>query len=153
MSLERLLQIAQKGNASSWGMPSPRKKPNRSGQGSEHSEQAALIRWCRENETRYPALRFLFAIPSGDYRSQSVANRLKLEGVKPGVPDLFLPLGRSIYHGLFVEMKRADLKPVRGGRGGVSDDQARWRLWLLEAGYRHAVCYGFEEARAEDRLP
>jgi len=145
---DRLAGIGARGPKGSWSRE-PEKKTNRSGDNSEHSEQVLLIRWCRENEGRYPALRLIYAVPNGEIRHPAVANRLQAEGVKRGVPDLFLPAMRAIYGGLYIEMKKASAKPKRGGSGGMSPEQMDWRVSLIEAGYRHAVCYGFEEARKE----
>jgi hypothetical protein len=102
------------------------------------------------NLTRYPDLKNLFAIPNGEKRHPAVANRLKLEGVKSGVPDLFLAAMRSIYGGIWIEMKAPSERPkTERSRGGLSDAQGDWRIRLLEAGYRHAVCYTAEEAWRE----
>ena len=112
---------------------------------SEHEEQVAFIEWCQRHEGRYPALRCLFAIPNGGARNIVVARKLKAEGVKTGVPDLFLPMPRSphgggrIYAGLFVEMKR------RKG-GTLSKSQRWWKARLEACGYRVEVCRGWEEA-------
>lgn len=146
--LERLQSIAASGRKKSWGNTAP-SETNRSGEGSEHAHQVDVIRWCRLNEGRYPDLRWIFAIPAGEHRHIAVANRLKAEGVKPGLPDLCLPVKRSIYGALWVEMKTPGHKPVRGGKGGLSDAQHAWRLHLLEAGYRHVVAYGADEAIRE----
>ena len=146
--LERLQSIAASGRKKSWGNTAP-SETNRSGEGSEHAHQVDVIRWCRLNEGRFPALRWIFAIPAGEHRHIAVANRLKAEGVKPGLPDLCLPVKRSIYGALWVEMKTPGHKPVRGGKGGLSDAQHAWRLHLLEAGYRHVVAYGADEAIRE----
>ena len=62
---------------------------------SEHQEQKALIQWARLNQQRFPELDLLFAIPNGGLRNIRVARKLKSEGVKPGVSDLFLPVARK----------------------------------------------------------
>lgn len=69
----------------------------------------------------------------------SVASALKREGVRRGVPDLFLPVSRCGLHGLFVEMKAES--------GVLSVDQKRWRDMLIAQGYGVAVCFGYDEAR------
>lgn len=103
---------------------------------SEHQEQALVMYHLAED---HPAIyEHLFAIPNGDLRHPRVAVRLKNEGVKAGVPDLFLAVARGGYHGLFIEMK----KP--GGR--VSQKQREWHDRLRAAGYRVLVRYGHQEA-------
>lgn len=107
---------------------------------SEHDEQVMLIQWCDLMANRDPAYRLIFAIPNGGQRNKITAARLKAEGVKPGVPDLFLPVPKGIYAGLFLEMKRR-----KGGR--VSPDQVSWISSLMSRGYKCVVCRGFEEAQ------
>lgn len=104
----------------------------------EHHEQAALIHWTRYMTNEYPELDLLFAIPNGGQRSAITGARLKAEGVKPGVPDLFLPVARGGYHGLFIEMK--------AGRNGTTGEQDRWIAELAKQMYFVKVCYSTEEA-------
>lgn len=106
---------------------------------SEHDEQATLFQLLHYHERMYPELRLLFAIPNGGKRNIGVARKLKLEGVKPGVPDLFLPVARGGYHGLFIEMKR-----TRGGE--VSKAQKAWLKELQSQGYHAVVCNGHNAA-------
>lgn len=104
----------------------------------EHGEQVALFLWAQMNKARLPWLDMMFAIPNGGERNVIVASRMKEEGVKKGVPDIFIPCPAGGYHGMFIEMKRS------GGR--VSPEQAAMIKKLQNAGYCVAVCYGWEEA-------
>ena len=112
---------------------------------SEHSEQAAVIQWARINEFRYPELRWLYSslngivIPAAPMTRAKIINHMKAEGMKPGVPDLFLPVARRGYHGLFIEMKRED-------GGTVSPLQKEFMQFAEEQGYLDKVCYGCDEA-------
>lgn len=107
----------------------------------EHTEQVNLIKWWALACHKWSLdERLLFAIPNGGERNVIVASRLKAEGVRSGVPDLFLACGHSCYHGLFIEMK----KP-KGGR--VSDNQKSFIELLKDQGYATAVCHGWSEAR------
>ncbi len=108
---------------------------------SEHEEQVALFRWAALNETKYPALRNLFAIPNGGLRNKFVAVKLKREGVKPGVPDTMFAHPSGGHNGLFIEMKFGKNKP--------SPNQREWIERLTKANYKCIVCYGWEEARDE----
>lgn len=105
----------------------------------EHDEQTALMEWAKRNLGRWPELALLFAIPNGGARSAITGARMRDEGVKPGVPDLFLPVARGRYHGLFIEMKRR-----RGD--GPDDQQTKWHDDLRAQGYRVEVCRGAEPA-------
>lgn len=106
---------------------------------SEHAVQVALIDWTKMMEARYPELSLLYAVPNGGFRSPSVAKTLQLEGVKSGVPDLCLPVARSGYYGLYMELKAAD--------GRLSANQHRWLSNLTAQGYAAVVAYSFDQAR------
>lgn len=108
----------------------------------ESDEQAALFHWAAYAAGKHSALRLLYHIPNGGSRNAREAHNLKLQGVKPGVPDIFLSVARGGYHGLYIELKRR-----RGGR--LSAEQAEWLELLNAEGYRAVVCKGWEEARAE----
>ena len=105
---------------------------------SEHDEQVALFQWAALHQGRYPELGLLFAIPNGGKRDKLVAMQLQREGVKPGVPDLCLPVPSAGWHGLFIELK--------WGRNTTTDKQNEWLERLTEQGYLAVVCYGWQEA-------
>ena len=106
----------------------------------EAAEQAALISWARIQAKEIPELVRLYAVPNGGSRHMLEAVNLKRQGVKPGVPDLCLPVPRHGRHGLYIEMKR-----VKGGT--TSKEQKDWIAYLNDAGYVAVVCKGFDEAR------
>ena len=81
----------------------------------------------------------MFHIPNGGKRNITEAVRFKRAGVKAGVSDIFLPVAQKEYHGLFIEMKRAD-----GGK--VSDAQKRFITAVKRQGYAAIVCNGWKEA-------
>lgn len=110
---------------------------------SEATEQVLVMNWCRNNAMFYPELNLIFHIPNGGSRNKQEAANLKAQGVKAGVPDLFLPVPQQEYHGLFIEMKF--------GKNKTTSKQDEWLNALRERGYRCAVCYGAEEAVAELR--
>lgn len=105
----------------------------------EDQEQAWLVQWTKRHgpiESKR-----LLHIPNGGGRSKQQGALLKLTGVQPGVPDLFLPVPRNAYHGLWIELK--SLNP----RARVSDQQHDWLAYLQGQGYATALCRGFEQAR------
>ena len=104
----------------------------------EHHIQAALFKWAKLATSRHPGLRLMFAIPNGGARNPITGAMLKAEGVKPGVPDIFLPLPVGRFHGLFLEMKT----PV----GRLSPEQREWQMRLRNRGYAAVTAYGLEEA-------
>ena len=107
----------------------------------EDIEQGLLMEWTSYQIGRFPELALLFHIPNeAGTRTIRDTMRLKKLGVKAGVPDLFLPVARWGWHGLFIEMKRQ-----KGGR--VSEAQQEWRNSLVDQGYLVRVCNGFDEAK------
>jgi hypothetical protein len=108
---------------------------------SEHQEQAALFGWATIMMQRHcPELELLFAVPNAGKRSRTAGHRLKREGLKPGVPDVWLPVARDGYHGLVIEMKH--------GRNKATVEQSWWLDKLRGQKWRTAICYGWDEARA-----
>jgi len=80
----------------------------------ESDEQIGFLRWF---EMQFRGV-WIFHIPNGGHRAISVAKKMKAEGVKAGVPDLYIPAWK-----LWVEMKRT--------KGGVvSKDQRAWHDYL-----------------------
>jgi hypothetical protein len=106
---------------------------------SEHHHQLKVMSFA----SKYPQINAsLFAIPNGGKRNLVTAMKLKAEGVKSGVPDLFLALPNEIHAGLFIELKTPK-------KGTVSKEQKEWITRLNKNGYRAVVCWGHEEAIEE----
>ena len=107
---------------------------------SEHNEQAALMQWWQLASLRFGIPEpLLFAIPNGGLRNRITGAKMKAEGVRAGVPDLFLAVPAMGYNGLFIELKQE-----HAGRTSSAQDAM---LSLLEAqGYRTAVCHGWHNA-------
>ena len=108
---------------------------------SEHLQQAALIDWTNRPEIKecYPLLQWLYAVPNGGDRAMAVAVKMKAEGVKKGVPDLFLPVPRKGYHGFYIEMKY--------GNGKTSKEQSEFLEFANYQGYHAGVYYCWHDAR------
>ena len=105
----------------------------------EHEHQCLLFEWARLNQKKHPALELLHAIPNGGKRHITVAKKLKKEGVKAGIPDIFLPLPANGLHGLYIELKTE--------KGKVSPLQNWWIEKLTKQGYQVNVCYGWVSAQ------
>ena len=120
----------------------------------EHHEQVSLVMWANAQSGLYPELRLLMAIPNGGDRHPAVAAKMRAEGVKRGVPDLFFPVPIVMYdntlsHGLWIEMKSPDQLKKNGDlkAGAIGPWQAWWHEQLKEQGYEVAICATFEDAR------
>lgn len=113
----------------------------------EHAEQVAVTAWVDANADAYPDLCMFTANPMGGFRTKATAGRLKAEGVRAGVPDMMLLAPRTgrdgrQWHGLFIELKRADRS------NHASAHQKLWLDNLRQRGYMAVVCYGATEAIA-----
>lgn len=111
----------------------------------EQAEHEAVIQWRDMTRAQWPALEWLHHIPNGGARDKVTAALMKRAGVVAGVPDLFLPVPMprhdgGDWHGLYVELKRADHS------NGPTAEQKRWLDHLRSAGYLVAVCYGATQA-------
>lgn len=96
---------------------------------SEHDEQTALFQAL----AYLPAAKWVFAIPNGGLRNMQVAIKLKAEGAKRGVWDIFVPVARGGHHGLFIEMKF--------GKNKLTAEQTEFRQFVEEQGYCCKVFY------------
>lgn len=106
---------------------------------SEHQEQKWLFEWAWKLERLHPQLGLMFAVPNGGLRNKLVAKKLKAEGVKSGVPDIFLAVPKDSYHGLFIEMKF--------GKNKATENQTKWLNNLWAQGYETAICYSWGDAK------
>ena len=106
----------------------------------EADEQKALFEWIEWAKPKYPALWNTFHIPNEGRRSLRYGREMVAQGMRSGVPDIFIASPARQYAGLFIEMKRRD-----GGR--LSNEQKHWLDRLNRAGYLAVVCNGWEEAR------
>jgi hypothetical protein len=97
---------------------------------SESDEQIGFVNWF---EGAFTGVR-IFHIPNGGHRAISVAKKLKAEGVKAGVPDLYVPAWK-----LWIEMKR-----TKGGR--LSAEQKEWIAYLTGLGDSVIVGNGATDA-------
>ena len=113
-------------------------KVNKSHIQHEAAEQEALFRWASYQYGIYPELRLMHHIPNGGSRNKQEAANLKKQGVKSGVPDIFLPVPRGKYHGLYIEMK--------AGKNKATDNQSKWLEALNNQGYVAVVCVGCDQA-------
>ena len=104
----------------------------------ESQEQITLFEWAALHTRKHPELELLYHIPNGGHRHKTTAMRLKAEGVKAGVPDICLPVPRSGYHGLYIELK--------AGKNKVTDNQTHWLEALKQNGHYATVCHGWEAA-------
>ena len=108
----------------------------------ESIQQAQVIEWSRwaYKTGKYPMLNMLHCSLNGVKLSGTQAKIAKGQGMLSGVPDLFLPVPKNGYHGLFIEMKSE--------KRCLTENQ-QWFLGNAESvGYKTVVCYDSKEAIA-----
>lgn len=101
----------------------------------ESAEQIAFVQWCRLKGYPYDRI---YAVENEGKKSPQAGSRAKQMGKRAGVSDLFLPVARSWYHGMYIEMK--------SDKGKVSDAQQQFIDEVRAEGYAAFVCYGRDEA-------
>jgi hypothetical protein len=111
----------------------------------EQDDQRHVFLWAKAQEMsgnrNLRKLALLFAIPnSSGKRSYKLSNFLSSQGLKSGIPDLFLPVAMGGFFGLFLELKRK-VDPAR-----VSEEQKKWIAALNAENYLALVVYGEKEA-------
>ncbi len=104
---------------------------------SEHEEQKKFLEWfayayANKGVNKGPVR--ILSLPNGGLRNIVVAKKMKDEGLKKGVPDLFIPEWL-----VFIEMKR-----VAGGR--LSNAQKDWFEYLTLSGYTCILAHGADDA-------
>ena len=118
----------------------------------EHTEAVRFMRVVRLHEARYPALKWLHAIPNGGWRKKAVAKKLKAEGVRKGVHDYCWPFRAPApdfitlpnmetgthYSGLYIELKSMD--------GKARKEQKQFAEFAESQGFKVVFAHGWEEA-------
>lgn len=124
------------------GTAKPSRARSRDKREREGDEQVLLIQQVRQ---QFPLLgELLIHIPNGGSRKNAFEGwRLKQQGVRAGVSDLFLPVARGGFHGLWIEFKAAP--PFDSP---VSDAQREWVSAMRAQGYEATVCLGVDQALA-----
>lgn len=106
--------------------------------GKEDQHQQAYTDWAWYNRNLYPELDLYHHIPNGGRRDKKTAARLKAQGVKAGVPDIFIPAPADGYHGLYIELK------VDGNY--ADEEQNNFLDAVTKHGYFACIAYGWRAA-------
>ena len=104
----------------------------------EAIEQAKVIAWAKENENNYLFLWLLHSSLNGVKLSKAQAGKALKQGMKKGVPDLFLPVKQGGFSGLYIEMKSA--------KGRISSEQSKFLKAASDFGYACFICYSAVDA-------
>lgn len=102
----------------------------------EASHQEAFFQWLR----LYPWIDELtWHTPNGGARTKAGGAALRRQGVKPGVPDIYVAIPNDGYHGYFIELKSKGAK--------TTEHQDKMHVNLERNGYKVDICYSWTEAK------
>jgi len=109
----------------------------------EDDHQEKIFEWANAHLEEYPELELIYANMNGVRRSKRYTAKLKRRGMKSGIPDMFLPISRHGFHGLYIELKRPKTKSH--AKGVLSPTQKKWVKNLNNHGYAAKICYGWDD--------
>ena len=98
----------------------------------EHKLQVAIVKWLDFTQDFY-----YFAIPNGGARHRLVAIKLKMEGAKAGVADMFWMVHNKNWKGIFVEVKI--------DKGKQQPNQKSFENICYCSGYYYAIVKSIED--------
>ena len=101
----------------------------------ESDMQQACIKWFDYQYSNKAIL--LYAVPNGGSRNVREAVRLRKEGVRRGVADLFLSIPRKGLNGLYLEAKTA--------KGRQSEFQKNFEKMVIAEGYGYRIFRSLNE--------
>ena len=104
----------------------------------ELKEQQTLFEFLALIESQEPMLKYMFHVPNGGHRHPVVAAKMKMAGVKRGVPDILFPIPFGQYAGLAIELK--------AGLNRTTNEQDEWLNVLANAKWQTHICYGWVDA-------
>ena len=107
----------------------------------EGQQQREFFHLVRSLEPIYPQLQMVRSDQAGLHTHPAQAQKAKAAGMRPGFPDIDVPVLSGGYSGLNVELKYGTNRPTQ---------MQRWWLQKLEEqGRRCVVCYSAHEAWKE----
>jgi len=110
----------------------------------ERVEQRALVKWL----SIHPVLRDFFCKNNNEGKRTDIQTaHLKLEGLRPGVSDLFIYYPTKTYHGLWLEVKRNMVYPPSAKKTPTWIAQEAFQETVKSVGFAAHFCYGWNDGR------
>jgi hypothetical protein len=110
----------------------------------ERVEQRALVKWL----SIHPVLRDFFCKNNNEGKRTDIQTaHLKLEGLRPGVSDLFIYYPTKTYHGLWLEVKRNMVYPPSAKKTPTWVAQEAFQETVKSVGFAAHFCYGWNDGR------
>jgi hypothetical protein len=112
--------------------------PNEYSGDAEHWEQCFVLHFFKIN---YPDIYdMMFAVPNAGKRGRTEGPKMISQGLRSGIPDIFVDIATDPYHGLRIELKK-----TLGSTSDVSDNQWIWIEKYEKRGYMAGVAIGYRE--------
>lgn len=83
---------------------------------------------------------YMLAVPNAGKRTKRERGNLLSEGLKKGVPDIFVEKAKGSYHGLRIELKKS-----LGSTNDVTPGQWGWLEKYEQEGFQACVAIGYRE--------
>lgn len=112
----------------------------------EDDEQKAFFQWAdyvKELKWMHSSLNGASLAGDKIQRARQM-NRLKSQGMKKGVLDVFLPKAKGIFHGMYLEMKF--------GKNTMTKEQKEFAIDIAAEGFCMFTCYNSEQAIEATKL-
>ena len=112
----------------------------------ENQEQRWLVKWL----SLHPQLKDFFCKNNNEgKRTEAQTWNLKLQGLRPGVSDLFIPYPSQSgkYAGLWLEVKRAMKYPPSAQKAESWKQQIIWIERMKTVGFDGQFCYGWIDGK------
>lgn len=111
----------------------------------EYDHQRAVFNFIEIMSRQHPEFEWIVGSLNGIWiqgkSKWQIINTLKKVGCFPvGYPDVFWPLYRKPYSGLYIELKRDQ-------KSKLDPDQVRWQRWLVEQRFFAAVSSSENETK------
>ena len=112
----------------------------------EFNIQCQIFEWAELKQVQLPELALLNGSLNGIRLTIGNAVKAKRIGMKKGYPDLFLPVARGGYFGLYIELKPKWRGIKKRQRPKPTKEQVWWLQELAKQGYSCHHVNGYEAA-------
>jgi len=110
----------------------------------EYQEQNALVKWLNF----HPTVRDFFCKNNNEGKRSAIQGyNLKLNGLRPGVSDLFIYYPANGFHGLWLEVKRNKIYTKSEMSTLTWMAQEEFMRNVRSVGYAASFCFGWENGK------
>jgi len=115
------------------------KNPHKFSRYQEHWEQCYIFHHVAMNLPF--AYEMMFAVPNAGKRAMVERGMLTSQGLRKGVPDIYMDIPTKIYHGLRIELKKTGAT-----NSALSEEQIHWITKYTQLGFSAHAAFGYKQA-------